>query len=504
MPCVRVKSGECAGSEFILGDAPLVVGRDDRAEIQILDQGVSRRHAEFFRVGEMYFVRDLESRNGTYVNEERIHEELLRDGDEVRIASTILLFEDVGEGGVSRMHRRKSRVRTAPHADATTTIQIDEHLARDLDDLAEPTRHEHSRDLEHLYRCSRLIGEARDPTQLCEEIAELACRAVQADHACIFLRKDSSREFELEASYQPEELALPGAPVISTRVIVEVVQTKRAILSSDEKQGPSPDPKASLLGIGRPASVIGAPLVAFDQVNGVLYAASQDPECFGSEALELITAMAVQTGIALQGLWLNQRQERVLIAAVRTLGSLLEMRDAVYTGHSARVASYVKAIASTLKVPRGEVRRLQLAALLHNVSKIVLPDETPNDESRPDVVAQRKEITEKLIRRMEGLDFVLPIVTAYHERMDGKGHPDGVEGERIPLGARILAVADRLDTLMVRGDPPEFQRLGFEEAVAAIRRESGARFDPRVVTALERAYPHGLPRRERRDSSGGG
>ena len=113
MPVVRIKSGEGAGTEFELGEAPLVVGRDDRAEIQIVDQGVSRRHAEFFRIGEMYFLRDLDSRNGTFVNEERVKEELLRDGDEVRIASTVLTFEGGGHAsrGAAAREPRAEQVR---------------------------------------------------------------------------------------------------------------------------------------------------------------------------------------------------------------------------------------------------------------------------------------------------------------------------------------------------------------------------------------------------------
>src|SRR5436190_20160828 len=99
MPKVRVKTGQNAGLTYEVGDAPLLIGRDDRAEIQVLDQGVSRRHAEIFRMGEMFFIRDLDSRNGTFVNEERIKEELLRDGDEVRIGSTVIAFEDAPPGG---------------------------------------------------------------------------------------------------------------------------------------------------------------------------------------------------------------------------------------------------------------------------------------------------------------------------------------------------------------------------------------------------------------------
>ena len=111
MPTIRIKTGANAGQVFEVGEAPLIVGRDDRAEIQVLDQGISRRHAEVFRMGEMYFIRDLDSRNGTFVNEERVKEELLRDGDEVRIGSTILVFDDHVSHGVFGHPATKGRVR---------------------------------------------------------------------------------------------------------------------------------------------------------------------------------------------------------------------------------------------------------------------------------------------------------------------------------------------------------------------------------------------------------
>lgn len=489
MPLVRIKSGQGAGTEFELGDAPLVVGRDDRAEIQIVDQGVSRRHAEFFRIGEMYFIRDLDSRNGTYVNEERISEELLRDGDEVRIAATVLLFEGTDRGARAQPQHHR-RFRASPEADATTTIQIDDHLARDLDDLAEPA-HQRSRDLKHLYRCSQLIAEARGPQELCDAIARLAGDAIDADHACIFLRVEGAQEFELKSCCQ-QGGGRSTPPVIATEVIVDVVRSKRAVLVSEEEGEHAPHARAhGPLGAGRPASVLGAPIVAHDQVHGVLYCACADPHRFSSEAIDLLTSIGIQTGIALQGMLLHSRQERVLLATVRTLSSLLETRDALYVGHAARVASYCQAIARALKLPRSEGRRIQLAALLHNVSKLALPPDVPDDETDPDIVAMRNELSHKLIAPIEGLEFVLPVITTYLERMDGAGIPNRLSGDSIPLAARILAVADQLDTLLVRGDPPEAGPLGLREALLSVRQDAPARFDMRVVEALLVAYRDG-------------
>ncbi len=486
MPVIRVKTGPHSGELFQIGDAPLVVGRDDQADIQVLDQGVSRRHSEIFRLGEMYFIRDLESRNGTFVNEERISEELLRDGDEIRIGSTIFGFEDAPPGG--RRVAQAGRVRTSPNSDATTTIQLD-LLVRDLEEPpAEPRHREESRDLRVLYRVAKVISDARDPRALLEQVVRLAVESVKADHACIFVRREGAKDFELEASHSAAGDAGGPPPLVSTRIIQEVVRTSRAVLEE-------PEESASSYGSSRaaaPAAVICAPLVAMDQIHGVLYcSAERDSSRFDSEALEIVTAVAIQGGIALQSLIAAQKQERAFVSAVKTLAAAIEMRDPIYTGHSARVATVSGAIAQALGLPRSESRRIQLAALLHNVGTIALPPQSPSEEDSRSYILKRNDFTEKLIKKMEGLEFLLPVVRHYHERFDGAGFPDGLRGDKIPLASRILAVADRLDVLTVRGDPPAYEKLALKDALMKLRGETGARFDPRVVDALIIAHRGG-------------
>src|SRR5512137_44667 len=94
MPSVWVKNGPLKGRTFELHDAVITVGRDPTETVQVLDQGVSRQHARIYRAGEMCFIRDLGSTNGTFVNDQRVQEELLRSGDVIRIGSTLLAFED--------------------------------------------------------------------------------------------------------------------------------------------------------------------------------------------------------------------------------------------------------------------------------------------------------------------------------------------------------------------------------------------------------------------------
>lgn len=93
MPAIRVETGPFAGQAFVIGPERITIGRDERATIRIEDAGVSREHAEIFRLGEMCFVKDLGSRNGTWVRGRPAAEDLLQDGDRIQVGTTILVFE---------------------------------------------------------------------------------------------------------------------------------------------------------------------------------------------------------------------------------------------------------------------------------------------------------------------------------------------------------------------------------------------------------------------------
>src|SRR5688572_8323969 len=149
MPFIRVKTGPSQGRVFEVKDDVITLGRDESQTIQILDQGVSRTHAEIFRLGGLCFVRDLNSTNGTFVNNIKVTEEALKPGDEMLIGRTILSFEDriidddSGPQGMepvettTRMREGRSFTAARPtqvisHEVRSRTITITHNLARAL------------------------------------------------------------------------------------------------------------------------------------------------------------------------------------------------------------------------------------------------------------------------------------------------------------------------------------------------------------------------------------
>jgi diguanylate cyclase (GGDEF)-like protein len=175
------------------------------------------------------------------------------------------------------------------------------------------------------------------------------------------------------------------------------------------------------------------------------------------------------------------------LRAAASLARAVDARD-VYTGfHSQRVAQLAVRIAERLDLEAGEVELTRLAASLHDLGKLALPEELlrkPGPLTEPErlVLERHPHIGFRMLDSL-GIDPVAEWVLHHHERWDGTGYPDRLAGEEIPLGARIIFVADAYDAMT--SDRLYRPRLSPEEALAEIAACAGSQFDPRVVAALE-------------------
>jgi HD-GYP domain-containing protein (c-di-GMP phosphodiesterase class II) len=177
----------------------------------------------------------------------------------------------------------------------------------------------------------------------------------------------------------------------------------------------------------------------------------------------------------------NQELLEVIVAAI-------EMRDPYTSGHSQRVAHYSSIIARAIGLPSREVVRIGVAALLHDVGKIdqqfaeILqkPGRLTDDERR--VIELHPIKSEELVSMVSSLVDILPAVRHHHERWDGKGYPDRIQGLAIPLGSRIITFADTIDAMTT--DRPYRPALGPDEVRLEIQRNRGSQFDPDLCDKL--------------------
>jgi HD-GYP domain-containing protein (c-di-GMP phosphodiesterase class II) len=151
------------------------------------------------------------------------------------------------------------------------------------------------------------------------------------------------------------------------------------------------------------------------------------------------------------------------------------------------VADLAVAVARRLGWAEPRLARLRLAALLHDVGKVALPDgllrrEGPLDEEELAVVRSHAALGAELVAGVEGLEALVPWIRHVHERVDGSGYPRGLAGQEIPLESRIIAVADAWDAMT--SDRPHRPALAREAALAELRAGCGSRFDARCADLL--------------------
>jgi putative nucleotidyltransferase with HDIG domain len=181
--------------------------------------------------------------------------------------------------------------------------------------------------------------------------------------------------------------------------------------------------------------------------------------------------------------------ERTYDTTLQALANALDVRDTETGGHSDRVLEYMELLIQQLDADEGSVAMLRRGALLHDIGKIGVPDiilRKPAPLSEAEWVTMRRhpEFGARIVAGIPFLRDVSTIVRHHHERWDGKGYPDGLAGERIPLGARIFAVADSFDAMT--SDRPYRRAMSIEQAREEIGRCRMTQFDPIVVDAFLR------------------
>ncbi len=197
-----------------------------------------------------------------------------------------------------------------------------------------------------------------------------------------------------------------------------------------------------------------------------------------------------------------QNRERIklqFVSTIRALEQALQAKNVYTEGHSRRVAEKAVEVARAMGVPRELVRHIELGALFHDIGKIGIRDEVLNkngklSESEYEHIKTHPLVAEQILSPIEELRPIVEIVKFEHERWDGGGYPSGLKGTQIPLGARLIAIADAWDSMVF--DRVYRKALGLEEALLEIEKHAGTQFDPDCVAVfcrLERARLAGPP-----------
>ena len=396
MSKIRIVNGPYRSREKTLSDKAITIGRDAEAGVQILDRSASRFHAEVFPVGGMWFVRDLESKNGTYVNDEKVgDEELLREGDVIKIGSTELMFES---GAALTDDESSSRISYRDDPDVlskTLEFRLDE--LSDISELKEEAGVDSARSLRILYQIGRMLSDSAGhaPHDREAKVLDYLVRALPAEAALIFRREGATGRLVPTTV----RTAAPGIqPVISRSIVKKTFTENKALHIANAQDDERFDRAASVAQKGV-RSVICVPLAIAGQVRGVVYLGrGENAPPFEPLDLELASAVAIQLGLWHHALE-QQRRSRVSLAKV--MGArvrALETREGI-PGAGERTARFCLAVGGAMGLDTEAKERLGRAGLIFPAFIAGLASAGKDDPA-----------LDRLLEKIEEFETVVPLL----------------------------------------------------------------------------------------------
>jgi HD-GYP domain-containing protein (c-di-GMP phosphodiesterase class II) len=360
-----------------------------------------------------------------------------------------------------------------------------------------------------------VISKHNSITDVLESVAETFGRQLDYDRGVIMLASEDETRLVFRAGfgYTPKELTLLEDTEFNlvdrdaTGVFVRSYHDRESFLVNDldEISGNLSSRSLDFARAVGTQSFICCPIVADHEVLGVLAVDNvKTKKPLLNSDLNMLSGMAAVIGMSVKNSRLIESREEQFKSVIRVLASTIDARDSITAGHSEKVTEYSVAIARELGLDREDEDMIRIAALLHDYGKIAIPDAVLKKPGRltdeefaviQTHVSKTKEILDQVA--FEGVYAQVPEVAgAHHERLDGRGYPLGLKGDEIPLGGRIIAVADFFEAVTSHRhyrDP-----LEMSDALALLKSEAGSHLDPTVVVAflayLERNGDPDLPR----------
>ncbi|MGJ9416653.1 HD domain-containing phosphohydrolase [Massilia sp. CMS3.1] len=359
-----------------------VLGRDRQDALAsdkyicIPEQTISRRHARIRRRGASYFVEDLHSRNGTFVCGERLAAgawHLLRDGDELALASAQLVFHSL-------------MLASSPNAATVITRSVDATRFAPVVDAANAARTDLEKTVHRLHAMAQVsiaLGAVTDQATLIEKIMNFIFDLFPpAERAFIMLRTDENElPRPVAARRRGGGVEDPAQVRISRTIVDQVLVRKRAILSVDTLADRQYAAHESIVAQAI-LSVMCVPLILGDEVLGLIQVdTSSDPHAFQEADLEILSGVCAETAVALKNFQLYSDIKGLLDGFVCASVQAIEERDPVTAGHSFRVADYAEGLAMAIEraddallrrsaFSPAQLREIRYAALLHDFGKV--------------------------------------------------------------------------------------------------------------------------------------
>lgn len=487
---LRGISGDIKGRTWE-SDSLMRAGRLAALEIVLDDSSVSRRHAEVSCTPEGWIVRDLGSTNGTYVNGVRLGDapHNLRPRDILQFGKIALLVENADSNhpnGTPIVPLTEPREQVV--VEATRSSSWEEALSGVAFDRRQSLRP--GDQLKAVLRAGHHLVHIESEDELLHSILTDAVNVLDAQRGAIVLA-DERDDYRLKIRALATGRHGDNTRFQYSQKLAQRCFTKGESILCGRVEEDNELRAAPSIADGAMASVLCVLLRTPRKRLGVLHLDRnlfQKP--FTEDDLHLADALAASVSAGIETAGLLRKQRELFLHTITILAQAVELRDEYTGGHTERVKNYAMHLAKQMQLPPRELGLIEIGTPLHDIGKIGIDDAILRKPGR--LTHEEFEIMKthtikgaEIISTIPDLHPILPIVRSHHERWDGRGYPDGLAGEAIPLLARIVAVCDAFDAMTSdrpyhankKGRPPQ-------AAFAEIEQQMARQFDPQCAAAF--------------------
>ncbi len=340
----------------------------------------------------------------------------------------------------------------------------------------------HARALQLTLALADRLAEATTEDEVCEGAVE----ELHATFGCPIVHLVAVRgdHFEMRAERGPIPTPEGWSQRVDAGLLGRCLEEGRPVLSGEVAREPQFRATVANRNVH---SELAAPISVGGEPWGVINLEDTEGEAFSADDAGVLEAASAQIGGALNAIGLYESLDRAYVGTAEALSAALEAKDHYTAEHSRSIVEHAVGVGSRMGVAGDELRMLRYAAAFHDIGKLVIPGRILNkaeslSESERREIDQHTLAGERILGPIEFLAPIRPLVRGAHERWDGRGYPDALAGEAIPLGARIIFACDAYDAMTT--DRPYRVALAEEAAREELRRGSGSQFDPDVVEAL--------------------
>jgi len=313
----------------------------------------------------------------------------------------------------------------------------------------------------------RLVNSTYDLKDLISRLTKLISQILNSDY-CLIIMLDSSKKYSaLKCSVSNKKRFISDKKLkITDRIEKRILRTSSVI---------------------RRGNFLAAPLISDDLIGLIIIRRAKNKPDFERFDQDILMTLVEQSIIGIKNLQLYEEQQKIVFGSIKSLVTLLDTRVPQEYTHSPYFSRLVTAIGNEMRLDEKQIQSLKYASFLHDTGKVDIPVEilTKTTKLTPqeyNIIKKHPMKGAQILRPLQVLKPVIPIIMHHHERYDGTGYPSRLKKGQIPEGARIMAVADAFEA-MVYGRPYR-ERKNINAAIKEVKKKSGSQFDPKVVDAF--------------------